>query len=175
MSYVAIYMVDESGDVRSYGEAHNNHGYAPMVWQYLTVQYGLHPTGKPYDLEPVWNYKPLWGLFNRKERLSPSDRLLLASTFDAVWIKREDLPPLVEALRAFDECYIQPNRLVRTMHRSAEVIETLLEEFPSTIGAAFDQCSASQSFWKVLDSEDDEECRPYNVFKDTEPGWVFEG
>ena len=63
MSYVEIYRVDAEGDVTSYDSASNNHHFAPLVWEYLTVQYGLHPTGKPYDLKPAWHYEPLCALF----------------------------------------------------------------------------------------------------------------
>jgi hypothetical protein len=67
MSYVAIYAIRPDGDVYYLDEANNNHGFAPLVWQYLMAQYCLHPTGDPYELESRWNYDPPMEPYGHRE------------------------------------------------------------------------------------------------------------
>ncbi len=162
MSYVEIFRITESGDVLTYDTARNNHGYAGIVWQYLMVQYGLHATGRPYELNPPWNYEPLWAKFDDGS-LEPLDRILLGSTFDRVWVKKETLHDLIKAQRAFHEKYIVPNDIADTISKTADVIEALLAEDPSILGVAFNMCSANEPYWQV---REDEEPRTYNIFAD---------
>lgn len=174
MSYVTIYGIDSEGDVERYGEAKNNHGYAPLVWQYLTVQYGIHPTGKPYDLTPMWNYQPLWDM-EKAGKLERLDALLLGSTYDRVWVRRALVPELIEGMRAFHKRYVVPNNFVETISEAADRLTEWLAGNPDDRGVAFNMCSADSSFWEVYDPEA-EESRPYNI--DRDPGgkdrhWEF--
>lgn len=166
MSFVTVYAIRPNGDAALLGEAKNNHGFAPLVWQKLMVQYGLHPTGSPYDLKPAWHYEPLWSLLGTG-KLERSDELLLGITLDRAWIGRALVPELIKSMRAFHTRYIVPNNLVRTISDAADVLDGWLVECPDDRGVAFNMCSACSSFWEVYDRETDES-RNYNI--DRDPG-----
>lgn len=171
MSYVTIYRIDADGDVERLGEAKNNHGFAPLVWDKLMAQYRITPTG------PRWGddyYQPLWGL-SGTGKLKRHEDILLGATFDRVWISRALVPELVEAMRAFHQRYIVPNNLVHTISDAADILAKWMPEHPTDRGVAFNMCSAVESFWTVYDGELDES-RPYNI--DRDPGgksrhWEF--
>lgn len=145
MSYVALLAVEKSGLVKAYARAHNNHGFAPLVWDHLAKKYKI-PSG-PYGvmMDPK-SRKATWALFC-SGKLDPLDDFLMGATFDRVWIKRERLPMFIEALERFHVEFIQPGKYVETAKEMAEQLKKLYEEQPEGVGVALDQCSANDSWW----------------------------
>lgn len=148
MSYVTLLAVRKTGEVEPYAEVKNNFGFAPLVWEHLARKYKTRtPTPHEYSIlldEP--GLERLVKLF-RTEALDASDNLLLGSTLDRVWIKRERLPRFVEVLERFYAEHVAPQQRVATMLSMAEVVKRLLAEDPELVGVAIDGCSAIPSFW----------------------------
>lgn len=145
MSYVSLLVVEESGLVNDYSEAHNNHGFAPLFWGYAAEKYKTY-TG-PYTV--MMDRRALdetWKLFC-SGKLTPLEDFLMGATFDRVWIKRERIPMFVEALEWFYKAYVTPGNYVQTVKEMADQLKKLLEEHPRCLGVALDQCSANPSWW----------------------------
>ena len=151
MSYVKILAVRSNGDVVTFGTAKNNHGFAPLVWEKLAKKYKVPRSGSYLMMDDV-ALRALWDMFDG-DKLSELDKLLLGATFDRVWVKRETIPKLVEACRAFHKEYVADNNLVATVDATADKLEELLEAQPDALGVAFNMCSAIDSFWDWEDEE----------------------
>lgn len=179
MSYVDVLIVDDKGDVRSYGTARNNHGFAPLVWDYLGKKYGfVKPSHHLSIMDP--------GIVNLIEEairpteklnpLSPTERLLLAATVEGVWIPKASMPELVKALLEFVEVYIRPKGYVETARSMAALIQQVLESDRPILGVALDCCSAVESFWSVRGDPEKDESRPFNILTDKRhPQGVYAG
>lgn len=171
MSYVTIYRVEADGDVAWLGEAKNNHGFAPVVWDTFITKYNAPGSG-PREAD---RYRPLWALYGSSAAakdytgkvLSRADDLLLGATFDRVWVPSELVPELIASMRAFHEAHILPRNYVQTIADAADLIEKELD--PTDRGIAFNMCSAVESFWQVDDEIGD--CRPYNIDLDDRGHW----
>jgi hypothetical protein len=169
MSYVEIFVVQKNGEVVSFATVQNNHGFAPLVWDKLGEQYKVPKKMPEFPL--MMNPEALQALWDKcgTGELDPLDDLLLAATFDRIWVKRELVPDLIKACRTFHERYIA-GRYVETVRASAAVMERLLEECPEALGVAFNMCSANEPFWCWYDEEADDHVR-YNVLTHEEhPG-----
>ena len=183
VSYVSVYAVRQSGDVECIGEARNNHGFAPLVWDYLGEKCGIDVGGfgstRDANLERLWKlFKPGGG-----GALDEPDNVLLGATFDRVWLKRERLPLLFDAVRRFTEEYVRPRGRVETAAECVRLIEEELVRDSALAGVCFNMCSAVDSYWhkRVPIGEDgqplvgngepaDYDYVTLNVFKDVDNG-----
>lgn len=177
MSYVTLLEVKKSGEVENYAEVGNNHGFAPLVWDYFSKKFKTY-TG-PYSVSlDEKALKATWKLFN-SGKLDRLDNMLMGATFDRVWIKREHIPAFIEALERFHAEFIVPGNFVRTANGMATALKKFYEEEPKALGIALDQCSAIESWWtKRLPLGDDGEpltgngeaadydYQPLNILKD---------
>lgn len=96
MSYVTVYAIRKTGEVERIGEARNGHGYTPCVWQHFARKYNCSTHAclllDEAGLEKVWKlFQPEGATLDRL------DNILLGSTLDRVWIKKERLTLLFEA------------------------------------------------------------------------------
>jgi len=173
MSYVEVFRVDKDGDVVSYDTARNNHGFAPLVWEKLGEKYEVPRTNEYYLMMDKPALEATWKL-RGEGKLDRLDNVLMGATFDRVWVKREDVPLLVEACRRFNRDHIAGAKLVDTVDRTADLLEMMFKEFSDDLGVAFNMCSANGAFWhvRVPCSECGCTCngdtRPYNVKTDDE-------
>lgn len=154
MSFVEVFRIKKNGDVKTYSnDAHNNHAGAPLIWRKITELYGL----------PEMNWAseectdPLFTESNF-EKYSREHKILLLSTCDRVWIKKEIIPDLIVAYRNFHNQFVR-DKYVDTINQLANIIQKLYDDYKSDIGIAFNMCSAITPFWYCGR-------RPYNVFKD---------
>lgn len=202
MSYVSVFVVRKSGLVERVGEARNNHGYAPQVWEHLAIKYKvvgpevLYLMGDEAALKKLWAmFKPLppvslvqdedffiprfnspvspvptpaqeaedMEYFRRRvvaalgvppellgrtpTQLDALDNILLGSTFDRVWIKKERLPLLFKAIQRFTADWIVPKVRVQTALECIPIIKDALEKDPEAVGICFNQCSAISPYW----------------------------
>lgn len=150
MSYVSIFAVRKDGLVQSVGTAGNNHGFAPLVWDYLVAKYKI-PAANTFGLLMLDTTAllTLWAMFYPEGNgpLDALDNILLGATFDRVWIKTERLPLLFEAIERFNNEYVLPKRLVQTAINCLPVIRKALEEDPELAGICFNMCSANADYW----------------------------
>lgn len=143
MSYVEIFCVEASGDVMSYGRAHNNHAFAPYVWTKLGQKYGFLPNDAYSITHPGTD--DLWAAVGTGA-LSRQDDVLLGATFDRIWVCKDGLNELTEAMAAFHKQYV-PH--IDTILVSKSILEHMLAVTPDALGAAFNMCSAVEPFWYV--------------------------
>lgn len=158
MSYVRLFKILPNGDTQVYGEARNNHGFAPLIWEWLGKKYNKIPPDAYLHGEGV--LEQTWAMFGKGE-LERWENILLGASFDRVWVKRELIPELVDALRRFYQEYVTPRNYVETTLQIADLLGKLLQD-PEARGVAFNPCSACEPFWRVYDAETDT-CTPYNV------------
>lgn len=152
MSYVEVFKVKTNGDVEEYGEAQNSHGYAHLVWMALGEKYlgGFS----------LLNASLTWNLFD-SDKITKDEKIILGSTFDRVWIKKELMPDLIRILHDF--YYSHCREKVGTMLVVHGILSEMLLE-KDTMGCAFNQSSIGEAFWEVYDADsEDEGCTPYNV------------
>ena len=192
MSYVSIFAVRKTGVVERIGEARNNHGYAPQVWEHLGKKYKCIDPNAPYYGADEDGLKKLWKLFKpegtKNEVLDALDNILLGSTFDRVWIKKERLPLLFEAIQRFTTDHVRPMKRVETALECIPVIKKAMEEDPELVGVCFNQCSANSDYWykNIPMGEDGEplvgngqpydwDREPLNIFTDKNNGREEDG
>lgn len=99
MSALEIYYVAADGDVEWLGEVRNPHGGAPWIWRVLSAKYGVDDPFQ-YSNSNSDKGEALWKLHD-SGRLTEAENTLLGWTFDAVWVKRENVPRLVAAVEAW--------------------------------------------------------------------------
>jgi hypothetical protein len=106
----------------------------------------------------------IWQLVN-DERLSRTEKIVLASTLDKVLVKGEDIPELLTAFREFDGDTNLPAQ--------ADGIEILLKEYDVT-AIGFNQTSVNSCRWVNYEMGEDEEFTPYNYLECSDHWWLFD-
>lgn len=168
MSYVEVFFINPHGDVESFGEARNNHGGAPLIWEHLARKYKFstreYVIGDHEGLERLWAACST-GLMERWEDV------LLASTFDRIYVPPALVSEVAETYKRFYEEVVRPQEKVATCLSIAKLLQDIVQQGRGQWGAAFNHCSAVMPFWRVPEDEDDEDGedeRFYNV-KSNEP------
>lgn len=179
MSRIEIYAImARDGEVIRYDEAYNApacalHIWDTLSWKYCCEAFALHSAESPR----------VWELF-ATDRMALRDSIVLGFTYDRVWVKRENLPRLVKALRSFWEdhfdmfethrmTYPKPERkpIVDTIPRVADILERMSKD--ETIrGACFNQTSVCSNPWltKVPDADPEDYDNRYKRFNfDNDP------
>lgn len=163
MSYSAILRIATNGDVSDFATAHNSWGFAPSIWDHFSL---LHFGKVTAMFDGGRSLQRVWKLFGTPQ-LDLLDNLVLGSTFDRVWIKRDRLLLLADGLDRFVQNYIRPQMMVETSAEIAAALRRLHAEEPHVLGAAIDATSTIDSWWRrTLNEEDDPETRPFNILRD---------
>jgi hypothetical protein len=147
MSRTEIYKVKDNGEVVFYGEATNSRGYGALVWDVLGKKY-VDPNFIFFDDNL---FSKLFKLFENG-KMKKRDRIILGSTADHVYIAKEGMPKLIDALRSF---YLEyGSDKVITLLVSAKILEKMLAE-PDTRGCAFNMTSVVDAYWEKYNSATD--------------------
>ena len=170
MSYVEVFVINKDGLVSSYGEAKNNHCFAPMVWQRLADQHRLNIGGEHLFLSDKV-LKPLWKMAGTG-KLPLEDDLLLQSTFDYVMIPKMLVEPLAERMRSFYNTELRERNIVPTMIDLANIIEESIKEVPDALGVCFNCCSANEPYWTVRSTSTRiDNSHPRDILKEKGKAW----
>lgn len=181
MSNCEVYRIEKNGDVRHYGDARNAFGGAMHIWQCFSHRY----FGVSFGMEPGHNRR-VWKLCDAGSPLSRAERIVLSFTFDRVWIKRECINELVEALESFwqwNHCGLpnpkrNPERwpamladesaqpVADTIPQLCALLRTLANE--DILGVCFNQTSVNCGVYTV--NTGDDEWRPLNILTDKPHG-----
>jgi hypothetical protein len=165
MSRTEIYKVKTNGDTTFYGEAPNSWGYGALVWDVLGKKY----VDSNFVLFNDSLFNKLFELFEYGD-IKERDRIVLGSTSDYVYIAKQNIPKLIEALKSFYNEY--GNDKVPTILVTAKILEKMLKE-PDTRGCAFNMTSVSNPYWEEYDSVTDS-YSPRNIDTDTKVWELFE-
>lgn len=147
MSCTEMYVVDSDGDVILHKEFSNSHRGAMMVWRQIAENMGFNvdfPFLVGDGIQKVWN---IW-----KDNTAPlSHRIVMASTFDNVMVKRENLPNLIEAIEEYSKAF-DPGHL---LSQAATLRELTNDDQVAAI--CWNQTSVNCNPWM------DDEGEPYNI------------
>ena len=157
MSEIQIYSLTKEKDMVLYAEVKNAFGGAILIWEILKTKYKeFLPSGEDVFSKP---YQELWSLVG-KGIFSKSDEILIASTFDRVWIKKENLQEVAEIWNGFYRYHIEGLPIEPSTKGVAQVLAKAATD-PEVYGIAFNHTSVVSSFWSIFD-EDKEGCQSYN-------------
>lgn len=158
MSCVEVYIFKANGDAEHFGDARNAWGFGFHVWEKLAPRYGVK-FGVMAFLNPD-ALKPLWDIATRKDA-SRRDRIMMSATFDRTWVRKANLPELIEALDSF---------IKEASSQTLIELHTLLVEANKLdiLGVGFNGNSISCSYWDPIKigSEDSDDFRPFNLNTD---------
>lgn len=153
MSSCEVYAIGIDGDVHYYDAARNAWGGAMHIWHTL----GEKRLGR--ELSVFQGYDRVWKLFGTPA-LQPWENVALGFTFDRVWVRRENLPRLADALAEF---WLQHHHPAPTIPALVEIIRRAAAD-EAVRGLCFNQTSVCSNPWRVRLGED--EGRPYNFDRD---------
>ena len=189
MSSTVIIGFDESGKALEdeLGSVPNSWRGAPAVWQYMEETYL-----PPYFPEWVDEAERAMGAeaFFERHRYKPSrissfnpdaleeivnlaydksvpedERISLASTFDWVAVRREEIPRIIEAFRNF------PART--SLPEQAAVLEEALD-FPDLSAVGWIQTTVCCDLWQGEYDEETDESMPYDLAVNDDHVWLFD-
>jgi len=99
MSYTTLYKVPESGEIQTYKEYGNAFRSAWLVWDTMSKLY-LKKDAVEFMLKGDHAMQPVWDLW-KDPSVPESHRIVMASTFDKVMVRRENLERLASAYDAY--------------------------------------------------------------------------
>jgi len=161
---MAVHKVPAAGRIETIGEFRNAHRGAMLIWRAMCKKYlGLEYV--PFEESEL---DPLWKLADDLT-IPRQVRLVHASTFDKVMVRRENLELLADAMDHFaetvcpeDSGHLKPHAvLLREAAKDA-----------SLFAVCWTQTSASDDIWKIWEGEDD--VRYYDVSRDEGHWFLFD-
>lgn len=185
MSYVSLFTFLPNGEAHEQAQIRNATAGALWIWRALDHKYKTRCS--------ILQYAKLWKLFN-SGKLSELDNITLGISFDRVWVKKENLPKLIEALKAFSNEFCEqpvqisspldfvsaqegPVKVDNTIPRLIIALTACLEM--DILGVAFNHTSVGEAFWEVYEQPEkpatDEELREANIPEDEWDDCRYEG
>lgn len=176
MSYISLFTFLPDGDAHEQAQIRNATAGALWIWRALDHKYRTRCS--------ILQYGKLWKLFNTG-KLSELDNITMGVSFDRVWVKKENLPKLIEALKAFSNEFCEqpvqisspfdfaaaqdgPVKVDDTIPRLIAALKACLEM--DILGVAFNHTSVGEAFWELYEKPDrpatDEELREANISED---------
>lgn len=167
LGFVEVFRINKEGYVELFGIAHNHWGCATLIWHDLAKRYGVTKNGNILADKSQRILKKLWSSIG-KGIMERWEEILLACTFDRVWVPKKLIG---EASDAFIKFYGRKSdsTIVPTTRDVGILLKQMNDMFElSTIGAAFCMCSKVQSFWVIEGKINEDICRikPYNIFSE---------
>lgn len=150
MSATEIYGVQSNGEIVYIGETRNAFRGAMHVWDTLCTKYGIG--GGMFG-----GYQELWKLAD-KGVLTPSENIVMKSTFDNVVVKKENIPGLLAAFREYGREYSNSSYL-----EQAGLVEEFVVSDEAMAGVCWNQTSVNENPWIDGYDEETEEYIPYSI------------
>lgn len=105
MSRTELYVVKKNGDVIHHKDFHNSHRGALKCWMTIAKHYlKLKGLGFTKMMMDDTEMNKVWNLANNKSVLW-NDRVVLASTFDNIVVKKKNIPKLIESFKDYCKRY----------------------------------------------------------------------
>jgi len=138
-----LYSINEDAFFSEYAEVEDNSMGAITVWNFLSKKYFRVPFSKLIqdDKEEM-----VWNLINY-EHLPIDEKILLASTFDGAYIKKEDLHYLAIAISTLYE-----RGLVGNYESQLKAIIKMAKN-PNSIAFCWDHNPSYQYYWGDIESK----------------------
>lgn len=188
MSCTEIFGFDKEGNAYHQADVKNAWRGAVAIWRILEATYlppyipqyarqlGITTSG---ECKRRFAYTPLrcntfekgaieevWNLSDRQD-VTLTDRICLYTTFDKCLVKREDIPKVIEAFRAFAEG--------TSLKEQADVLEQMYSD-ENCIAVGWNQTSVAVESWANFGGydKDNDTPIPYNCLTGTEHYWLFD-
>jgi len=161
MSYTTLYLVPIVGEIESYAEFRNSFRSAYLVWHNMSKKY----LGMEVPLHDNEEMRKVWNLF-KTSFIPMEDRIVIASTFDRVMVRRTEIPKLLDAISSYISRFDGGNLV--------DMVEELqkLAEDRVCYAVCWNQTSVSDT-WYVRD-DDEEDSRLYDISKDEDHWFLFD-
>jgi hypothetical protein len=176
VSALVVYVILANGDVESFDEVRNPHGGAPHIWKLLAEKYKVQdPMAYPHNAKSG----ELWQMWNTG-KLTQTENTILGFTFDAIWVKREHVQRLIDAIEEWwpknktqwstfekKEFEVTP-----TLPSTADILKRFLVREDCLRGVCFNMTSVCSNPWMVrlhcptCKRQFEDESRPFNFDKD---------
>lgn len=200
MSYTEIFAFNKSGNAYMAGMVHNAWRGAMQVWNimedrhlpmyvpdYVKFCNWYYPGMTAEEIEAKNGFKPrrtaptlgkgdnpareIWALADNPE-IPLHDRIVLFTTFDDCLVKKEDIPRVIEAFRAFER---DDHQGETSLGEQADILQTIYDD-PETIAVGWNQTSVTCENWENIGGYDDEkdETIPYNCLTGDKHYWLFD-
>lgn len=151
MSTTNLHAITKKGDFEIYARVNNSWLGGMRVWNVLNERYEFYEN--MFD-----QYKRTWGSF-RKGIYQNFEDITLGSTFDRVYVKKEDFEELCKAFKEFESFHGGTNLV-----EQAEIIEKMSTD-DNVVGVAWCQTSVCDDMWDYEYDEDNDKVIPYNMHK----------
>lgn len=184
MSSTEMYVIQPDGEVRRLCGFQNSHRGAMLYWREIAVRYGIVSRENQYGLLSN-GLDEVWKLADSSD-VDPDWRIVLASTFDKVMVRRKDFSRVAKAFENFGRSVCRPAgssvdddpgdyghaldqaRILEVLDRAGD---------PALHGVCWNQTSVNCNPWWVYDDcptcdGPEEEGRAYNIDKDTFGWWL---
>lgn len=143
MSRTTLYTIRKNGRVAFEVEVNNAWGWCPAIWDWFREKYNCGGRSA-LDDEAL---KRVWKLF-KTPALTDAENLLLGATFDRVWVRRERVSALCDALEVFhDHLMSTKPGFAQTARGVALGAREALTKFPTMLGVCFQGTSVSEDQW----------------------------
>lgn len=171
MSYTGIYAILSDGSLSHYKDISNSWLGAFNIWDELSKRYLNKKASEMMSKEG--EIQELWDMV-RDESVPKSARIVLASTYDNVLVKKENIQILIDAMETFCE-----NFNAGSLPKQIEILRNIQSE--NILAVAWNQTSVSYTWYTNRYEEcpccgnpiDDDEL-PYNINIDSKHWYLFE-
>jgi hypothetical protein len=201
MSYTEIFAFNKEGNAYMAGMARNSWRGAMMIWnimeerhlppyipEYVKPCNWYHPGMTAEEIEAKNGFKPrrtaptlgkgdnpareIWALADNPE-IPRHERIVLLTTFDDCLVKKEDIPRVVEALRAFEG---DDHKGETNLGEQADILQAIYDDHPEIIAVGWNQTSVTCENWGTFGGCDEEsgEPIPYNCLTGDKHYWLFD-
>ena len=115
--------------------------------------------------------REIWALADNLE-VPAHERIVLFTTFDDCLVKKEDIPRVVEALRAFEG---DDHKGETNLAEQADILQAIYDD-PDTIAVGWNQTSVIVESWANTGGYDEgkDEPIPYNCLTGGKHYWLFD-
>jgi len=172
MSYTTLYKVSQTGKIKTYRDYRNAFRSAWLVWDTMSKLY-LGRDAIEFTLSGDRSLQPVWDLW-KDPNVHESHRIVMASTFDRVMVRRENLDRLVLAYDAYADAVEDPGHILEMAHALRE-----LAQDEDCLAVCWQQTSVSEDLWIIpvtcpTCGQDMDESRPYDINLDNNHWFLFE-
>lgn len=200
MSYTEIYAFNKKGNAYMAGLAHNAWRGGMAVWnimeerhlplyipEYIKKCNWYHPGMSEEEIITRNGFRPrrtaptlsgkkednptreIWALADDLE-IPLHERIVLFTTFDDCLVKKEDIPRVIKAFRAFEG---DDHKGETNLGIQADILQAIYDD-PNTIAVGWNQTSVMCENWSNIGESENGEPIPYNCLTGDKHYWLFD-
>ena len=165
---MSLFKVPGKGEIEPYAEFGNAWHGAMQIWSQVCKRY----LGRDFSMASATDGgdKECWNLTG-EDRVPFDHRIVLASTFDTVMVKRENIPRLIQAMEQYIKDFDEPGHLPAQIEKLTELVDD-----ESCFAVCWQQTSCADTWFGYDECPTcgHEKSRPYDVSKDEDHWFLFD-